>query len=121
MVLAVLGVGCSTQMDIQVIGRPDAAPLASRDRSCDIRMYETTDTPPPTCQEVGDVYVGDSGYSVDCDYDQVRERAREQACLFGADAIQEIRHQYPNFHSTCHQVRARLLRCDPVAAEEVPG
>jgi hypothetical protein len=110
--------GCSSQMDIQVVGRPDIGPFPARSANCTIRIYNQADTLPEACLEIGDVYVGDTGASINCGLASVRDRAHDQACRYGADALQIIRHQTPSGGSSCHQIRARLLRCADTAAAE---
>ena len=74
--------------------------------------YEQIETPPAGCREVGDVFLGDSGYTTNCGQARAYDELLHQACLFGADAVQVVRaYQSSPLSSTCYQVRARFLVC----------
>jgi hypothetical protein len=111
-ILAIVVSGCSTAMEIQTVARPHLRDLQAREPDCDLVIYEISEQIDPSCEEVGDVFVGDTGFTMDCGWDQVIDAVRREACTFGADAAQIVAHHEPSFTgSTCHQVRARLVVC----------
>lgn len=57
---------------------------------------------------VGALEVGDSGFSVDCDYQTVVRKAGEQARAMGGNLIKITEHKKPNFFSACHRIRASV-------------
>jgi hypothetical protein len=102
--------GCS--LEIQTVSRPDWQNLRPRARDCHLVVYPIDQKLDPSCKEIGDVFVGDTGWTTDCEWNRVIDTVRSQACLFGADAAQLVHHHEPSFWgSTCHQVRARFLAC----------
>lgn len=107
---------CSSKMDIQVIEYPGASKLASRDPGCAVAVYATDAGVPAGCVDVGDVFVGDTGWSIDCGSRRVVGEVEERACRVGADAV--VVRELDDWNSSCHQVRARLLNCS--AKEEAP-
>jgi hypothetical protein len=111
LLLALVATGCSTE--IQTVGRPGAPPRVPKSEDCALPVYESDSPLDASCVEVGDVFVGDTGWSTDCGIDSVREQIRKEGCLFGADAAQIVRHHEPSpmWGSTCHQVRARFVVC----------
>lgn len=59
---------------------------------------------------IGEIRVGDSGISTNCDFETVVDSAKACALRLGANAIKIYRHRTPNvFWSTCHQIRAKAL------------
>jgi hypothetical protein len=99
---------CAT--DVQLIRYPEAAGLTPRAPDCEVRFLDWHARPAPGCADVGDVYVGDLGYAlIGCGREQSEEKIRAEACRIGADTamLRRIR----DFHSSCFQARARLLRC----------
>lgn len=113
LVLTLAVAGCSEKLAVQVIRRPDEPPRPSKVATCPLRLELQGHRFGPECREVGDVFVGDAGSSRSCGYDRVLSVVREEACRFGADAVQIVSHNQPRFFgSTCHQLRARFMACD---------
>tara|TARA_R110002033_G_scaffold159957_1_gene196200 strand:- start:116 stop:847 length:732 start_codon:yes stop_codon:yes gene_type:complete len=59
---------------------------------------------------VGDLKIGDSGFSTDCGYETVIENAKLTAKKSGANLIQLIEVKEPNFGSTCYRIKAKMYR-----------
>lgn len=105
--------GCSSELEIQTVSRPNWRDQKPRIEDCGLTVYKSTYAFDASCEEVGDVFVGDTGWSVDCGWDRVVRVIQSEACKFGADAAQIVAHHEPSFFgSTCHQVRARFMVCD---------
>ena len=110
--LACAILACSKTLETQVVDYESGIALARRDPGCDLVLHERGQPVPSGCVPVGDVFVGDTGSSIDCGYDRVQREMRDAACSFGADAVQIVGHQKPSFFgSSCHQIRAQFLRC----------
>jgi hypothetical protein len=110
--LLLLSFGCSKTMDVFSIRHPSSVPRPAKPAGCALEVHPESYRFPPECREVGDVFIGDNGWSYDCGWDRVRERVRDEACAFGADAAQIVNHYEPDFFgSTCHEVRARFMEC----------
>ena len=65
---------------------------------------------PENSRFVGDLKVGDSGFSTDCGYETVIENAKMTAKKSGANLIQLIQVKEPNLASTCYRIQAKLYR-----------
>lgn len=110
---AVAASGCTTTLEVQTIVRPEWQSFVAHPEECAFTVYWDDHRFAPSCREIGDVFVGDTGFSVDCGWDRVMETVRSEACRVGAQAGQIVRHREPElFGSACDQVRARLVVCE---------
>ena len=110
---------CGCAANVQTVARPDAPLRAAKPPSCQLPVHPADRRLGPACVEIGDVYVGDTGFTTDCGWNRALEIVRQEACRFGADAAQIVAHHEPSFWgSTCHQVRARFLVCATEPARE---
>jgi hypothetical protein len=113
--------GCSTPLDIQVVGRPGIVLAPTPPDQCRVRLYGEKDRLPRGCTtEIGDVFLGESGTTgtEECTWDSLSKEAVRQVCLAGADLGQIVMSQAPQRGlTTCYQMRVRFVRC---AAEASP-
>jgi hypothetical protein len=107
--------GCSTPLDIQVVGRPGMVLAPTPPDQCRARLYAESDRLPRGCTtEIGDVFLGEMGMTKtkECDWEYLSKEAVRQTCLAGADLGQIVMSQAPQQRiSTCHQMRVRFVRC----------
>ena len=73
-------------------------------------VYTLEQEAPVDAEVIGQVNVGDSGFSTDCSYDVVLNLAKLEARKAGGNAIKITSHKTPNFWSTCHQITATILK-----------
>ncbi len=108
--------GCTTTMDIQVVGRPGVAALPPKGADCGIKFQERESAAaPPGCSEIADAWFGDTGGTIDCGWDRVSHEAMRKGCELGADIAQVVWNQPPDTAgSSCSQIRVRYLSCAPV-------
>ena len=59
---------------------------------------------------IGDLKIGDSGFSTDCGYTKVMEDAKNNAKNSGANLIHLIEVKKPNLGTTCYRIKAKLYR-----------
>ena len=112
LLLLLVAIGCSAPFAVHLVRQPDAGPLTPRGDGCGADLYEQAETPPASCREVGDVFLGDSGYTTNCGRARAHDELLDQACRFGADAVQIVRaYESSPISSSCYQVRARFLVC----------
>ena len=99
---------CSSKMYVQSIRYPGME-QTPRSPACEIRFLTETATPDATCEAIGDVFVGDTGFSTHCGITRVRGDVRRNACEMGGDTVtlRKVRDGI----STCSQVRALVYRC----------
>lgn len=81
----------------------------SSERYPEIRVYKVEDKTPDDATILGMVKVGDTGFSSNCGFFEVLDKAIEQAKLSGGNAIKIIRHILPG-RSTCHRITALILK-----------
>jgi hypothetical protein len=78
----------------------------------EVRVFNLYETAPSNAEKLGTVKVGDSGFSTDCNYATVIDMAKIEARRVGGNAIKITQHEQPSFLSTCHRIRADILRID---------
>lgn len=61
-------------------------------------------------EELGDIRIKDTGFTLICDYDKVVALAVSRARGLGANALWIYEHRPPTMRSTCHQIRAKAMR-----------
>lgn len=70
---------------------------------------------PKEAEVLGEIKIGDSGFTTDCDYETVIESAKMEARKVGGNAIKITKHKQPStFGSTCHRITAEILRLPDV-------
>lgn len=60
---------------------------------------------PSGAKKIGEAKFGDTGFSVDCDYDSNLVKARKLARENGANIVKVIKVNYPDLWSTCHRMK----------------
>jgi hypothetical protein len=83
------------------------APL---DYEQEVRIFELNETAPANAEKLGTIKVGDSGFSTNCDYNFVLEKATLEARKSGGNAIKITEHKTPDIWSTCHRITADVLK-----------
>ena len=78
----------------------------------EVKVFGINVPPPPSAEKLGSVYIGDSGFSVNCGYDVVIDMAKMEARKVGGNAVKLTQHYLPDFWSSCHRINADLLRID---------
>lgn len=76
----------------------------------EIILLDETEKVPQNSTFIGDLKIGDSGFSTDCGYNTVIENAKENAQKSGANIIELTEVKEPNFGSTCYRIKAKLYR-----------
>ncbi len=81
---------------------------------------------PDNSEVLGQVKVGDTGFSTKCGYDIVINKAKLEARKAGGNAIKIIKHKPPTvMGSSCHRITANILKIEdiegfrPKAGEDV--
>jgi hypothetical protein len=102
---------CSSRMDVQLIRYPNAEG-AAKPEFCvneEVTVFEGSVLVPADCCAIGDVFIGDTIFSINCERERVLFEVRSAACRIGANAA-AVR-MVPDPLSNCYQVRAHLLSC----------
>ena len=78
--------------------------------SVPIVVYGLNENPPANAQNIGTIKIGDSGFSVDCGWNKVLEKAKNESRKIGGNAIKLISVNEPDYSSTCYRLTAYVLR-----------
>lgn len=72
---------------------------------------------PDNSEEIGQVKIGDTGFTVNRGYDVVLEKAKLEARKAGGNAIKIIEHRPPTIMgSSCHRITAKILKVENIDA-----
>jgi hypothetical protein len=70
---------------------------------------------PENAEVIGQVKIGDTGFSTKCNYNIVIDKAKLEARKVGGNAIKIIKHIPPNIMgSSCHRITANILRIENI-------
>jgi len=106
-VAAILVAGCSPAVQHIKYEASLRAPKAS---DCHPDVYERGVAVERPYELIGEVWIHDTGFSVDCGRDVVRATMRERACETGADGIVVAKESFPHpLGSTCYRVKAYFI------------
>lgn len=100
-------VGCSTSVSTKLSNNSyqkltDENPII---------VLEKNDVLPQNSEFIGDIKVGDSGFTTDCGYNKVVADATNSARTSGANIIQITEIKKPSlFGSTCYRIKAKIYR-----------
>ncbi|MCF4101881.1 DUF2846 domain-containing protein [Gillisia sp. M10.2A] len=106
MLLAIIAVGCSPKIRSNLANTSFSA-LESKE---EILVLDTNEKVPESSQFVGDLKIGDSGFSTDCGYTKVIDEAKIAARKSGANLVHLTEVKKPNFGSTCYRIKAKLYK-----------
>jgi len=77
----------------------------------EVVVLENTEALPENSEFIGDVKIGDSGFTTDCGYNQVLTDVTTTARNAGANIIQIIQLKKPSvLGSTCYRMKAKIYR-----------
>jgi hypothetical protein len=87
------------------------APLDYKEEVVVIQLGEET---PPNAEKLGTIKVGDSGFSTNCDYAVVIEKAKTESRKVGGNALKITSHKTPDIWSSCHRITAEVLKVEGI-------
>jgi len=77
----------------------------------EVRVFDVNQPEPVNSEEIGTVKIGDSGFTTNCGWDVVLEKAKNEARKAGGNAIKITVHKLPDvWTSTCHRITAKILK-----------
>lgn len=81
----------------------------------EVFVFGINDTIPNTAEIIGQVKVGDNGFTAKCDYETVLETAKLEARKAGGNAVKIVVHKLPSLlGSSCHRITADILRVSDI-------
>ncbi len=77
------------------------------------RVFHAEDTFVMNAQDIiGEIIIKDGGLTLSCDYKTIVENATEQAKRMGGNILRIYEHKEPNNITTCHGIKAKVLRIE---------
>ena len=68
---------------------------------------------PDDAELLGQIKLGDTGFTTNCSYDVVIDKAKLEARKIGGNVIKIVKHRLPNaMGSSCHRIKAKILRIE---------
>ena len=104
----VLLVSCSRQLAVYPIDY-EMVPKEPVAAGCKAGLLYQSEGLSGDCIPVGDVFVGDTGWSTSCDWERVTTRLAIEACQLGGNMALVREVEDPTL--TCYQARALVFRC----------
>ncbi len=80
----------------------------------EVLVLGINDSIPDAVKTIGDIKIGDSGLSVNCNYEKVITRAKEEVRKAGGNVLKITQHKMPDMLSSCHRIKAQILYVDCV-------
>lgn len=77
--------------------------------NADVKVFSLYADIPDSCIEIGQVKVGDDGFSSGCDYDNVIGLAKKTAREAGGNILEITSFREPDRQSTCYRITAKIL------------
>ncbi len=76
-----------------------------------VNVFDLNDSVPLNTEVLGYVKIGDTGFSTNCSWDVVIDKAKNEARQVGGNAIKIVDHRPPSLMgSTCHRIKAIILK-----------
>jgi len=87
------------------------APLDYRE---EVIVFEIGEKIPSNAEKLGTIKVGDSGFSVNCNYANVLDKAKTESRKVGGNVLIITRHKRPDLWSSCHRITADVYKVDSI-------
>ncbi|MEI7503652.1 MAG: hypothetical protein WCJ61_10250 [Paludibacter sp.] len=83
---------------------------AALDSTQEVKVIELTEEVPLQSELLGEVKIGDSGFTNKCDLPTVLAAAKLEARKVGGNAIKITSHHIPDYASSCHRISANIYK-----------
>ena len=81
------------------------------DYKTEVLVLDLTEKIPENAEVIGEVKLGDTGFSTKCNYELAIEKAKLEARKFGGNVIKITEHKSPSaLGSTCHRIKATIIK-----------
>jgi len=98
---------CAPSESLQVMSSRDALP-----EDCEVMVYSPGQDKPENYDLLATIKFGDTGLSVSCGEETIREAMRAEACKIGANSIIITWEASPSLAVTCYRVVAELVHIE---------
>lgn len=75
-----------------------------------VLVYDIADSLPQPAEILGSVTISDTGFSINCNYEKVMQRAKDETNRIGGNGLRLLWHKKPSaLGSSCHRIAADML------------
>lgn len=107
LIISLVFLGCSTSISTKLTN----SSYQNLESNIQVLVIEKNDTLPDESEFIGDIKVGDTGFTVNCGYDKVLEDVTNAAKKSGANIVQIVEVKQPTtFGSSCYRITAKMYR-----------
>lgn len=78
----------------------------------EVFVLGVADPAPENGVVLGKIKVGDSGFTIKCDYHTMTEKAKVEARKIGGNIVKITQHTPPSLASSCHRISANIIKID---------
>ena len=79
----------------------------------EVRVLEKNMTIPESAEYLGSIFVGDSGFTMNCSYSNVLSTTKKLAAQMGGNTIQITEHNTTGILVPCHEIKAIVYYVKP--------
>jgi hypothetical protein len=110
-IMLFLIVGLSMQScSPRVKGALSAEKFPTLDKSVEVFIMDSEEELPSGSEYVGDLKIGDTSFSGNCEYSQVIEEAKRFSRISGSNLVVLTKVKRPGIASTCYRIKAKMYR-----------
>ncbi|MCB0449673.1 MAG: hypothetical protein KDC97_06105 [Confluentibacter sp.] len=105
---------CATQMKVKGDTVTSLQPLKKTETVVVVEENKNLDSSQNPVK-LGEFDIKNGGFSIDCDYERVKNLAKNKARSIGGNTVKIIAHKLPSAWSTCHQIKFEVYKMDNIA------
>lgn len=85
--------------------------MTPQESTVEVAVFEVNEMVPENAEIIGEIVIKDSGFTTDCDWETILEKAKTEVRAAGGNGLEILQHAYPNRFSgsSCHQIYANIL------------
>lgn len=115
--LFIVLIACSSNISLKIVKN-----YPTLDYRKEVFVIELSQQVPDSAEMIGQIRIGDSGFSINCGYDKVIQEAKFEARKIGGNAIKILEHKRPSVvGSSCHRIKANILRIQEKPKKKLDG
>jgi len=80
----------------------------------EVRVFGIEEEIPFNAEKLGTIKVGDSGFSVNCNYATVLDKAKTESRKVGGNVLKITKHKRPDLWSSCHRITADVYKVNRI-------
>jgi len=80
----------------------------------EVRVFGFGKEIPSNAEKLGTIKVGDSGFSVNCNYATVLDKAKIESRKVGGNVLKITKHKRPDSWSSCHRIKVDVYKVDSI-------